>query len=67
MIKYKINDNVVANELENFFQGWKSPPPLDIRNRLLQGSDLIITARENGKLVGFLTAISDGAMHVSPY
>jgi len=37
MIKYRINDDVIASELENFFQGWKSPLLLDIRNRFLRG------------------------------
>jgi ribosomal protein S18 acetylase RimI-like enzyme len=63
MIKYKISDNVVPNELDTFFRNWKSPPSSEIKGKLLDGSDLIITARENCKLVGFLTAISDGAMH----
>lgn len=36
---------------------------METRSKLLAGSDLVITARENGKLVGFLTAISDGVMH----
>ncbi len=34
-----------------------------IRGRLLTSSDLVVSARENGRLVGFLTAISDGALH----
>ena len=63
MIEYKISDRIIPNELNHFFQDWKSPPSLEIRGKLLDGADLIITARENGKLIGFLTAISDGAMH----
>lgn len=63
MIQYEGNDSIVPDEFDNFFQQWKSPPPPDIKAKLLGGSDLIITARENEKLVGFLTAISDGAMH----
>jgi len=63
MIEYRVNDHVIQNELDPFFQNWKSPPSSEIKGKLLQGSDLIITARENGKLVGFLSAISDGAMH----
>ncbi len=62
-IKYSTNGIIDPNELNPFFQNWKSPPSLEIKGRLLNGSDLIVTARENGKLVGFLTAISDGAMH----
>ena len=63
MIEYKISDRIIPNELGCFFQDWKSPPSLKIKGKLLNGADLIITARENGKLIGFLTAISDGVMH----
>jgi len=62
MIKYAISSSIDARELDGFFQNWKSPPTLKIKRKLLKGSDLIITARENGNLVGFLTAISDKAM-----
>jgi len=63
MVGYTINDKIIPGELDHFFQDWKSRPTSNIKDRLLNGSDLIITARENGTLVGFLTAISDGAMH----
>lgn len=64
MVEYKINDNIEPGELDNFFHGWKSPPSIEIKKKLLNGSDLIVTARDAGDLVGFLTAISDGVMHV---
>ena len=63
MIEYKINDRIIPDELDTFFQNWKSSPSPETKSKLLSGSDLVITARENGKLVGFLTAVSDGAMH----
>ena len=63
MIKYKISDNIKPGELDCFFRGWKSPPSLKMKEKLLNGTDLIVTAREDGNLVGFVTAISDGAMH----
>jgi len=63
MVEYKIKDDIKPGELDHFFQGWKSPPSIEIKEKLIDGSDLIVTARENGNLVGFLTAISDGAMH----
>lgn len=63
MIEYKINGRIIPDELDTFFQNWKSPPSTETRSKLLTGSDLVITARENGKLVGFLTAVSDGTMH----
>ena len=49
MIEYKISDRIIPNELNYFFQDWKSPPSLEIKSKLLNGADLIITARENGK------------------
>jgi ribosomal protein S18 acetylase RimI-like enzyme len=64
MVEYKINDNIESGELDKFFHGWKSPPSIEIKEKLLNGSDLIVTARDAGDLVGFLTAISDGVMHV---
>lgn len=63
MIDYATNGTIDAKELDCFFQNWKSPPSPDIKCKLLEDSKLIITARNNGKLVGFLTAISDGVMH----
>lgn len=63
MIEYKMSDRIVPNELDSFFHNWKLPPSSEVKGKLLDGSDLIITARENGRLVGFLTAISDKAMH----
>jgi GNAT superfamily N-acetyltransferase len=62
MIEYKVNGVIVPDELEPFFQQWKSPPPMEVKKRFLSGSKLIITVRDSGKLIGFLTAISDGAM-----
>ncbi|MEE8597489.1 MAG: hypothetical protein V3T09_06745 [bacterium] len=31
MIEYKINDAIKPGELGNFFQGWKSPPSIEIK------------------------------------
>ena len=62
MIEYEVNGVIVLEELEPFFQHWKSPPQMEIKKKLLSGSNLIITVRDSGRLIGFLTAISDGAM-----
>lgn len=62
MIEYEVNGVIVPEELEPFFQHWKSPPQMEIKKKLLSGSNLIITVRDSGKLIGFLTAISDEAM-----
>ena len=63
MIEYEINGEVEIEDLREFLRGRESRPPNKAIEGLLEGSDLVATARENGKLVGFLTAISDGAMY----
>lgn len=63
MIKYRINDTINVIELRRFFQYWKAPPSDQIRRKMIKGSDLIVTARKGGILIGFLSAISDHAMH----
>ena len=62
-INYANNDRIVVAELDSFFKNWLSPPSGKIKQKLVKGSDLIITARDKNKnLVGFLTAITDKAM-----
>ncbi|MGD9142037.1 MAG: GNAT family N-acetyltransferase [bacterium] len=63
MIEYDVNVKPEVAELGPFFKGWKSPPSAGTRARLLAGSDLVVTARDEGRLIGFVTAITDGAMH----
>jgi len=63
MIEYASGGLLKADELDPFFQHWKSPPSTAIRVALLKGSDFIATARDNNSLIGFITAISDHAMH----
>jgi GNAT superfamily N-acetyltransferase len=63
MITWHFDENLRVDELGPFFEDWKSPPGRERREALLEGSDVIVTAREDGKLVGLLTAITDGALH----
>lgn len=63
MIEYDAGVKPDVTELGPFFKGWKSPPSEGRRARLLAGSDLVVTARDDGRLVGFVTAVTDGAMH----
>ncbi|MEO8329305.1 MAG: GNAT family N-acetyltransferase, partial [Candidatus Nanopelagicales bacterium] len=49
--------------LDAFFEGWQSPPCLEKRLDLLRGSSEVILAKdEQGVLIGFVTAISDGVL-----
>ncbi|MEZ4669405.1 MAG: GNAT family N-acetyltransferase [Anaerolineae bacterium] len=54
-------DNVSPDHLQGFFVGWPNPPASETHLRILQGSDAVVLAlNENGAVVGFITAISDG-------
>lgn len=55
-------DGITARQLEGFFKGWPNPPSAATLLRILQSSDHIVLAREeeSGRVVGFITAISDG-------
>ncbi|MCE9580922.1 MAG: GNAT family N-acetyltransferase [Planctomycetes bacterium] len=63
MITWHVDESLRVEEIEPFFADWKSPPGRARREALLSGSDVVVSAREDGKLVGLLTAISDGALH----
>lgn len=53
---------ITPDLLEGFFKGWPNPPDASTLLRILQASDHVVLAREgeSGRVVGFITAISDG-------
>ena len=53
-----------AAELTGFFVDWPSPPSPERHLEILRGSDRVVLAREgdNGRVLGFVTAISDGVL-----
>ena len=55
---------VTPTELEGFFVDWPSPPSPERHLEVLRGSDYVVLAREgeHGRVVGFITAISDGVL-----
>ena len=65
MIRYcESVSGVTANDLRGFFVGWPNPPSSETHLRLLKGSDRVVLAveDESGKVVGFITAITDGVL-----
>ena len=52
------------DHLEGFFEGWSHPPSTATHLRILQSSAVVILAvdDESGRVVGFVTAISDGVL-----
>ena len=65
MIKYTTSvDGITADQLKGFFAGWPSPPSPETHLALLRGSSRVVLARTSeGRVVGFVTAISDGVMN----
>ena len=53
---------VEARHLEGFFVGWPQPPAPERHLELLRGSDHVVLARAPERVVGFVTAISDGVL-----
>ncbi len=62
MIDYVYSsEGITANQLHGFFVGWPNPPSPEVHLQLLQKSDEVILAVDssNGKIIGFITAITD--------
>ena len=55
---------VQAGHLRGFFEGWPSPPSPETHLRLLRASSHVVLALEHdsGRVVGFVTALSDGVL-----
>jgi GNAT superfamily N-acetyltransferase len=64
MIEYKVNEAVDAADVVELYRDSGLPRPIDDEDRIgrmLAGSNLIVTAREDGRLVGISRSITDGA------
>lgn len=56
-------DGITPDNLRGFFVGWPNPPTPETHLRLLRGSSHIMLALDAaGRVVGFITAISDGVL-----
>lgn len=55
---------IEPDQLEGFFDGWPDPPSATTHLRLLERSSEIVLAldRGTGRVVGFVTAITDGVL-----
>ncbi|UCD95429.1 MAG: GNAT family N-acetyltransferase [Candidatus Zixiibacteriota bacterium] len=65
MIKYADSvEKCTPESLKGFFVGWPNPPSPEKYVELLESSDEIVLAIDDdtGKVVGFVTAISDGVL-----
>jgi len=65
MIEYTNNLTHINEEmLTDFFVGWPNPPLKSAHLKILQGSYCVWLAidRDNNRVIGFITAISDGIL-----
>lgn len=53
---------LTQQDLEGFFVGWANPPTRHQHLRMLQQSTFAIVARDGHRVVGYLTALSDGVL-----
>jgi len=63
MIKYQTNlDDITSDLLDGFFVDWPNPPNQKTFFKLLKKSYKIVLAKDNERVVGFISAISDGVL-----
>jgi ribosomal protein S18 acetylase RimI-like enzyme len=53
---------VEPEHLRGFFVGWPAPPSPERHLEILRGSSHVVLAQEGDRVVGFVTAISDGVL-----
>jgi GNAT superfamily N-acetyltransferase len=63
MTEYTVGvGDIDAGALEGFFAGWPHPPTAHALHRALARSTTCVLAREGEQVVGFVNALSDGAL-----
>jgi len=63
VIQYtKSLENINQNQLKGFFVGWPNPPSEEILLKILSKSYKAILAKDDDRVIGFITAISDGVL-----
>ncbi|WP_233555146.1 GNAT family N-acetyltransferase [Deinococcus sp. RM] len=55
-------DGITPEQLHGFFVDWPNPPTPDTFLRLLRGSYRVVLAVQDGQVVGFVQAVSDGVL-----
>jgi ribosomal protein S18 acetylase RimI-like enzyme len=55
-------EGVEPADLDGFFVGWPHRPSSQRHLELLRGSSHVVLARDGRRVVGFVTAISDGVL-----
>ncbi|CAM3809978.1 GNAT family N-acetyltransferase [Deinococcus frigens] len=63
-IRTTLNE-ITPAALTGFFEGWPNPPMPETLWRILSGSSHMALAVEDGRVIGFTYAISDGVLSAS--
>ncbi|MDQ6671440.1 MAG: GNAT family N-acetyltransferase [Chloroflexota bacterium] len=60
-------EGISPDSLGGFFAGWRNMPSREAHVAILRGSDRVVLALEAERVVGFVTALSDGMLsaHIS--
>lgn len=61
-IEYRDSENITPDMLVGFFVGWENRPSPETHLRLLESSDHVVVATADTKVVGYITAITDGVL-----
>ena len=70
MIRYAYStEGVSPGDLAGFFAGWPNPPSPVTHRTLLDGSAevVLVVDDDSGRVVGFITAVSDGVLSYIPF
>ncbi len=60
MISYSSTlEGITPENLSGFFEGWPAPPTPETHLNLLRNSTHVLLAVDNGRVIGFITAITD--------
>ena len=63
MIEYASHlEGVEPEQLAGFFVDWPRPPSTERHLEILRGSGHVVLAKDGERIVGFVTAISDGVL-----
>ena len=63
MITFSNNlDRIAIEQFNGFFVRWPNPPSDEVFLKLLKGSYRVVLAIDNEKLIGFISAVSDGVL-----
>lgn len=59
------SSSITPEMIEGFFVGWPSPPSAETLIKVMDGSYRRIWAVDDGRVVGYINAISDGVLNAS--